>query len=126
MRDLCRNQIKIYYSNYEKSTELIDEYGNSTGQYELTYSKPEMIMISVSASKGSIDNQPFGNLLDYDRVLITSNMNCNIDENTVLWIDKLDTEKTHDYIVKKVARSINQIQIAVKKVTVSEKDKLSS
>lgn len=126
MRDLCRNQIKIYYSNYEKSTELIDEYGNSTGQYELTYSKPEMIMISVSASKGSTDNQPFGNLLDYDRVLITSNMNCNIDENTVLWIDKLDTEKTHDYIVKKVARSINQIQIAVKKVTVSEKDKLSS
>lgn len=124
MRDLRRNQIKVYYSNYEKSTELIDEYGNSTGQYEITYSEPEMIMISVSASKGSIDNQPFGNLLDYDRVLITSNMNCNIDENTVLWIDKLDTEKPHDYIVKKVARSINQIQIAVKKVTVSEKDKL--
>lgn len=124
MRDLRRNQIKVYYSNYEKSTELIDEYGNSTGQYEITYSKPEMIIISVSASKGSVDNQPFGNLLDYDRVLITSNMNCNIDENTVLWIDNLDTEKPHDYIVKKVARSINQIQIAVKKVTVSEKDKL--
>lgn len=124
MRDLRRNQIKVYYSNYEKSTEFIDEYGNSTGQYEITYSKPDMIMISVSASKGSVDNQPFGNLLDYDRVLITSNMNCNIDENTVLWIDNLDTEKPHDYIVKKVARSINQIQIAVKKVIVSEKDKL--
>lgn len=124
MRDLRRNQIKVYYSNYEKSTELIDEYGNSTGQYEITYSEPEMIMISASASKGSADNQHFGNLLDYDRVLITSNINCNIDENTVLWIDNLDTEKPHDYIVKKVARSINQIQIAVKKVTVSEKDKL--
>ena len=62
MRDLRRNQIKVYYSNYEKSTELIDEYGNSTGQYEITYSKPEMIIISVSASKGSVDNQPFGNV----------------------------------------------------------------
>lgn len=105
---------------YESNTEIIDEYGNSTGQFKPEYGEVRSIFVSVSANRGSTDFQQFGSLLDYDKVLLTANMNCEIDENTILWIDEPDTEKPNDYIVKKLARSINQIQIAVKRVTVSE------
>lgn len=120
MRDLKRNQQTIFYRMYEKNTEIIDEYGNSTGQFKPEYGELKAISVSVSASRGSTDSQQFGSMLDYDKVLITANMNCEINENTILWIDEPDTEKPNDYIVKKLAKSLNQIQIAVKRVTVSE------
>ena len=49
-----------------------------------------------------------------------------IDEYSVLWIDKLPqlnedgtTDTPHDYIVQRVARGLNSISIAVRKVSVS-------
>lgn len=120
MRDLKRNQTVIYYRMYKDNTEILDEYGNFTGQFKPRYGKLKAIAVSVSANKGNADSQQFGSLLDYDRVLLTANLDCEIDENTVLWIDGADTEKPHNYIVKRVARSLNQVQIAVKRVTVSE------
>jgi hypothetical protein len=40
-------------------------------------------------------------------------------ENSILWIDDLEAE-SYDYIVKKVARSLNSVSYAVSKVSVSE------
>jgi len=42
-------------------------------------------------------------------------MSCPIDESSILWIDDLDTTKAHDYVVTKVAPSLNVIQYAVRK-----------
>jgi hypothetical protein len=49
-----------------------------------------------------------------------------IDEYSVLWIDKLPqlnedgtTDTPYDYIIQRVAKSLNSISIAVSKVTVS-------
>ena len=65
----------------------------------------------------------FGNLESYDKVLITDDMNCPIDENTVLFIDKepqvVKDKPLYDYTVKRVAKSLNSISIAVSKVKVS-------
>ena len=40
MNCLARNETTIYYATVSGKTELTDEYGNKTGQYELTYSAP--------------------------------------------------------------------------------------
>ena len=37
MRTLVRNKIPIYYANYRDKTPIRDEYGNQTGEYEVTY-----------------------------------------------------------------------------------------
>jgi hypothetical protein len=40
MNCLARNKTTIYYATLTGKAETVDEYGNKTGQYELTYSAP--------------------------------------------------------------------------------------
>lgn len=126
MRSLIRNNSKFYYAKYDKKTEIIDEYGNATGQYELIYSKPIMTQGNISAAKGEIQSQQFGDSENYDKVIVLDNKDIQIDEYSILWVDNLPilndegfTETPHDYIVRQVARSLNGISIAISKVKVN-------
>jgi len=119
MRTLKRNQRKIYYATLIGKEPVTDEWGNETGEYNMVYSDPLPIRINVSAAQGRLETRQFGQMENYDRTLITDDMNCPIDESSILWIDNLDTTKAHDYVVTKVARSLNVIQYAVRKVNVS-------
>ena len=120
MRTLKRNQREIYYATLIKGEPITDEWGNNeTGEYNMVYSDPTPIRINVSAAQGRLETRQFGQMENYDRTLITDDMNCPIDESSILWIDNLDTTKAHDYVVTKVARSLNVIQYAVRKVNVS-------
>lgn len=119
MRTLERNKQTIKYKNYTSKEEVIDEYGNATGEFRIIYSDPEVIRLNVSAARGESYTRQFGDMESYDKVLITDDVSCSIDENSILWIDNLDTEKPYDYVVKKVARSLNSVSYAVSKVNVS-------
>ena len=134
MRGLVRNQTKFYYALYEKREEIIDEYGNKTGQYELIYGNPVAMFGNVSAAVGEIQNRQFGESESYDKVIVLSNPNVPINEYSHLWVDTLPlltetgtlllkddgTEQTpHDYVVKKIARSLNSVSIAIQKVDVN-------
>lgn len=118
MRNLRRNQSVVYYRNYIGDEEIVDEYGNVTGSYQKKYGDLKRIKISVSGNMGTSEYQTFGKNLDYDRTLSTADMSCDINENSILWLDGADTDKPHNYIVKKRSATINQIQIAVKQVNV--------
>ena len=68
--------------------------------------------------------EQFGNSLLYDKVIITDDVTCPVDEHSVLCIDSppaydKDGNLIYDYIVKKVARSLNTVSFAVSKVEVS-------
>ena len=110
MQNLRRNQSIVYYKNYVKNVEIIDEYGNVTGSYDKEYGD--------SGNIGTSEYQTFGRSLDYDRTLTTADMSCDIDENSILWLDGADTSKPHNYVVKKRSATINQIQFVVKQVNV--------
>ena len=74
-------------------------------------------MCNVSPATGFAQTDVFGYLESYDKVLITDDMDCPIDENTVLFIDKepqvVDGKPMYDYTVKRVAKSLNSISYAV-------------
>ena len=61
--------------------------------------------------------------VSYDKVIVTDDMDCPIAEDTVLFVDKnpeyKDGKPLYDYIVKRVAKSLNSISIAISKVNVS-------
>lgn len=125
MRCLRRNKIPFYYAHYSGKTPIIDDYGNKTGEYEVTYDKPTMVFGNVSAARGETVTRQFGEDEAYDRVIVMDDPQCPIDEASVLWIDStpnVDTdgyaETPYDYVVRKVARSINSVSIAVSKVNV--------
>lgn len=120
MRLLKRNRQRIYYALYQGKEPIKDEYGNETGEYKLIYSDPIPLEVSISAARGESSTTQFGALEDYDRVIITDDMMCPINEHSILWIDNLDPNQKHDYIVKRVAKSLNFISYAVKKVKVND------
>lgn len=134
MRCMNRNKVHFFYALYEGKTEIVDEYGNATGQYEVTHSDPVEFFANISAAKGETQSRQFGENEAYDKVIVMDNEAPGIDEYSVLWVDtmpELDKDghlaknddgeviTPHDYIVKKVARSLNNVSIAVSKVNVN-------
>ena len=123
MRSLIRNKQKIYYSLYLDKKPIYDEYGNLTGEYELTYGDIKPFDINVSAAQGTSDVEQFGIDLNYSKTMVTNDLTCPINEAARLWIDKeaiVGGEETpHNYVVLKVARSINSITYAIKEVSVT-------
>ena len=125
MRGLVRNKTTFYYASYIGETEITDEYGNSTGEYSLTYEIPIKMSGNVSAAQGEIQNRQFGESESYDKVIVLDDRDTPIDEYSILWVDTLphlnedgSTDTPHDYIVRKVARSLNGASIAISKVDV--------
>ena len=125
MRTLDRNKIRIYYANYRDKTPLKDEYGNLTGEYEVTYDNPVAVKANVSAARGESTTRQFGDDVRYDRIIVLDDPSFPIAETSILWIDTPpeiaedgSTETPHDYIVKQVAPSLNSVSIAVSKVSV--------
>ena len=141
MKCLNRNLKKFYYKLYEGKERIYDTDGNETGEYRVVYSAPVMAEANISSAKGSAIAEDFGVSLNYDRVLITNDINCPIDEHSILFIDEsiedvlmddngqpiltddnepiVVTENEYNYIVKKVAKSLNTIAYAIAKVDVS-------
>ena len=133
MRTMLRNKSRFAYALYESKRQKTDEYGNITGEYEIIYSNPVSFSGNISAAKGETSTRQFGENESYDKVIVLDNDAPPIDEYTVLWVDtapqvdetgallKNDSGEVvtpHDYIVKKVARSLNGVSIAISKVHV--------
>lgn len=123
MKLMKRNLVPVYYCLYSERVPLLDDDGYETGEHGVGYHEPVKLLCSVSPATGYAQVNMFGNLESYDKVLITDDMDCPIDENTVLFIDKdpefKDGKPTYDYTVRRVARSLNTISYAVSKVKVS-------
>ncbi len=133
MRCLSRNKSAFYYALHGEQTEIKDEYGNATGQYNVSHTNPQKTCGNISAARGEIQSRQFGESESYDKVIVLDDVNTPIDEYSILWVDsppklnndghlvlndKGDVETPHDYIVKKVARSLNSVSIAISKVIV--------
>ena len=121
MRTLARNKTSFYYALYLGKEENVDADGNLTGTYTVMYSNPVDCKGNISASSGYVQVEQFGNDLQYDKVIVLDDVNIPIDENSVLWVDKeVEHDKygnpVFDYVVKKVARSLNSVSFAISKV----------
>ena len=125
MRCLQRNKVRIFYANYVSRDPIKDEYGNLTGEYEITYGGPQEAAGNVSAARGEVTTRQFGDDESYDRVIVMDDPNVPIKKSSILWIETMPviksdgtTDTPHDYIVKQVAPSLNSVSIAVSKVNV--------
>ena len=133
MRCLDRNKRSFYYALFIEKRPIMDEYGNETSENEIVYGKPVSCKGNISAARGETATRQFGEDEGYDRVIVLDKPDTPIDEYAVLWVDSTPslTEKGElatdengevvtpwDYIVKKVARSLNSVSIAISKVNV--------
>lgn len=119
-----RNDRKLYYCLYTGMTQQTDADGRKYGEKTASYAEPVEMWANISPAKGYAQTEIFGDFDGYDRVIVTKDMNCPINENTVLFIDKEPSHNLaggtmYDYIVRRVAKSLNTISYAVSKVTTS-------
>lgn len=134
MRCMERNKVNFYYALFTKRVPVVDEYGNDTGEFDVQHGNPVKSSANISAAKGETQTRQFGENVSYDKVIAMDNEAPPIDEYSILWIDTMpelnedgslavDSEGNartpHDYIVKKVAKSLNSVSYAVSKVSVT-------
>ena len=125
MRTMERNKQSFLYLLYDRKEPVTDEDGNETGEETVVYKPAVSFRANVSAATGASQVEQFGSLTGYDKVIVTDDLTCPIDENTVLFLDKEpeydeeDGKPLYDYMVKRVAKSLNSVSIAVTKVSVS-------
>lgn len=128
MRGLARNKRDLYYSLY-LGTADIKEGGLVTGQKKVLYSAPVLVRMNVSPQKGVAAEEIFGINEDYTVTAITTDMSCPIDENSIIWFGIVPTwtvinnevviTTANNYVVRAVAKSLNSIAYALKKVDVN-------
>ena len=125
MKCLERNKRVFYYANYMGKTAEIDEDGNYTGEYELSYTNPIACKAYISRATGMTAQEVFGGLDGYDKVVLMDSSDVNLDESSVLWVDSVpllenngSTTTPYDYKIKMIAESQNFTQIAIAKVKV--------
>ena len=130
---MSRNKSAFFYALYVSKEQGTDDYGNPTGGVDVTYENPQEFKANISAAKGETQTRQFGESENYDKVIVMGSDAPPIDEYSILWIDTVpqlddtgalatnddgEVITPHDYIVKKVARSLNSVSIAISKVNV--------
>ena len=130
MRCMQINKRRFHYALYAGRDQMIDEYGNVTGEYETLYQAPVSCEANISGAKGEAEIRQFGDNLEYDKVIVMDAQTfkrTGMDEYSRLWIDtepEFDNDgeviTPHDYEIKRVSKSLNTVSMAVKKVVVRE------
>ena len=122
---MTRNKRDLWYALYEGKAPVVNAEGYETGAYRAVYGPVIHLRGNVSAAKGEAQVEPFGVDVSYDRALVLDDPKTPIDEHAVLWIDaapEIDADgratTAYDHVVKRVARSINSVTIALARVDV--------
>jgi len=117
VRTLLRNKREFYYALY-LGDEPVLVNGQRTGEHHACYSEPIFCLANISPATGAVAYRLFGTSLEYDSVITTDDTAIPIDEFSYLWI-YADPDQAPDYTVKRIAKSLNSVAIAISKTNVS-------
>lgn len=107
MRTLELNKSKLWIVTPTGTAEETDSDGFLTGQMLTTYSLPTPIQINIYPTNGAITNQIFGEDINYDQIAVSNEIVLDEDALLFLTYPSGDYEKTYDFVVSKVVKSIN-------------------
>ena len=121
MRTQNRNKRPVAYAFYVETRELTDETGNYTGEHAVVYSAPIKTLMNVSGGRGQADIALFGLTDSFSRTATTDDLETPFTTQTVFWVENdPGKDEPFDYRVVAVARTINQIVLALSAVEESE------
>lgn len=125
MRTMTRNRKVFYSASFDGLSMSTDKDGNYVEEKH-TYSDPVKRYGVFTPANGNAHVQLFGMNELYDKVIMLNGNDDYLAVGSVLWVDTMPvidehgkTETPHDYIVVRVAKSLNFIRVAIRKVNVS-------
>lgn len=123
MRTLKRNKRPVAFAFYDGVQELTDDYGNYTGEYDVSYTEPVKTKMNVSGGRGQADIALFGLTQTFGRTATTEDLETPFNTETVMWIETdPDLGEPFDYRVVAVSRTINQVVLALSEVEHDEEE----
>ena len=120
MRTMQRNKRPVAYAFYQGVTELTDDDGLLTGEYQVSYTEPVKTLMNVSGGRGQADIALFGLTQTFARTATTEDLITPFNTQTVFWIEKDPDTEPFDYRVVAVSRTINQVILALAEVETDE------
>lgn len=120
MRTLKRNKRPVAFAFYDGVTELLDNDGNYTGEYEVHYTSPTKTMMNVSGGRGRAEIHMFGTDNPFSCTLVTEDLETPFTTDTVWWVGVNPDSEPHNYRCTGISRTINQVVIALAEVDVEE------
>ena len=125
MHTLARNKTTIWYALCNGKTEILDDNGFRTGQYQVTYSAPVETAMNIRWDSGAVRLEGFGLNGAGKRRMVTDDLNCPITLGTILWIGiepnayGENGSVKHNFAVAEVPqKSLTQIVYIVEEVQV--------
>ena len=122
MRTVKRNKRPVAFAFYQGVTELTDDDGLLTGEYEVSYTEPTKTLMNVSGGRGQADIALFGLTQTFARTATTEDLTTPFNTQTVFWIETDPDTEPFDYRVVAVSRTINQVVLALAEVETDEND----
>lgn len=117
---LERLKSTLYWQNFKGYVDKYDEYGNILGTVP-EYGETQTARAHISAAKGTVEQEMFGALLEYDRT-IAIKFPLDINENSIVWLDGAKPPQPYNYIVARKSVSNNYTVLALKRVELSEEE----
>lgn len=137
MRNLKKNQQKLWYSTYVGQIIIYERDENGEIVYDeidgeknpriiaerAGYNKPVFFDANVSAGKGTAQEDVFGKDIDFTRTISTTDLTLQLDELSLVWIESepkyledgtVDPNSADYKVAALPARSLNQLMIALK------------
>lgn len=114
MRTLRLNESEYWIVKSEGTQDIVDSDGYFTGEKEVVYSEPQRVNLHLFPANGDIVKRSFGEALDLD--MVSSSTSVKLDTGTLLFNIKpiSDYDKTYDYEVSKISKSLNVYQYGFK------------
>jgi hypothetical protein len=107
-----RNKQALYYATYVSKTEILDEFGNKTGQFQITYSAPVAVNWNVRGVESDAEVEMFG-ILAKDTVRVVAEKPLPIDTASIIWFGKtpatpyVATAPGHNYRIAGIPPTLN-------------------
>lgn len=103
------------YAFYAGAEEIYED-GNYTGEYQVSYSDPIKTLMNVSGGRGQADIALFGLTNSFSRTAVTEDLETDFNTDMVFWVEADPDTEPYDYRVIAVARTINQVVLALAEV----------
>ena len=126
MRTLQRNKRTIWYALYNGVADVVDSGGNYTGEQVVSYSEPTEARMNVSGGRGQAEVELFGVDNPFTRTAVTDDLTTQFTTDTIFWFEADPETDPHNYRCTGVARTINQVVIALAELDVTHGEPMPS
>lgn len=127
------NKTTIWYSNLKRgeTEQITDQHGLYTGSTRQKYTDPVPLRVALSESiglnnltaQGVAELRSYGITTNYTHRMITEDMDCPIDEESIVWHDRDPGDNPYDvpynFRIVRISKTLNYKMYYLRQVSVS-------